>query len=67
MQTTNIMIDEDMIKRAMEVSGLQDQRKIVEAAILDFIAKHDRKDLRELQGKIEFAEGYDYKELRKRA
>lgn len=62
---TNIMIDDEILQTAMEISGIRTKREIVDQAMREFVASRTRKDLRELRGKIRFADGYDYAALRK--
>jgi Arc/MetJ family transcription regulator len=62
---TNIVIDDELMKKAMELSGISRKKDIVHLAISEFVAQRMRHDLRDLRGKIQFAEGYDYKSLRK--
>ena len=62
---TNIFLDDELVESAMELSGITTKRGVVRAALEDFVAVRSRKDLRELKGKIRFAEGYDYKETRR--
>ncbi|MCD8138478.1 MAG: type II toxin-antitoxin system VapB family antitoxin [Planctomycetaceae bacterium] len=62
---TNIVIDDDMMQTAMEVSGIRTKKGVVEQAIREFVARRTRKDIRDLRGKIRFADGYDYKAGRK--
>ncbi len=62
---TNIVIDDDMMDKAMEVSGLKTKKEVVEQAIIEFVERRTRKNLSELRGKIQFADGYDYLALRK--
>ena len=61
---TNIEIDNSLIKKAMEISGLKTKKEIVNRALAEFVANHSRKDLKELKGKIELAHNYDYKAYR---
>lgn len=63
---TNIVIDDDLIKRAMEVSGITTKKEVVDRALLEFVELHSRKDLSELRGSILFDEGYDYKAMREK-
>jgi len=58
---TNIFIDDDMMKKAMLLSGLKTKKEVVEKALQEFVAVYSRKDLSELKGQIKFSEGYDYK------
>jgi Arc/MetJ family transcription regulator len=62
---TNIVIDDNLIKQAMRVSGLTTKKDVVDRALAEFVQRHTRKDLNELQGKIQFADNYDYKAMRK--
>ncbi len=62
---TNIVIDDDMMVRAMDVSGLKTKKEVVERAVIEVVENRTRKDLSDLRGKIQFADGYDYVALRK--
>ncbi len=62
---TNIVIDDKLMEQAMRVSGLSTKKEVVDRALFEFVQRHMRKDLRELQGKIHLAENYDYKQMRK--
>lgn len=61
---TNIVIDDAMMAKAMELSGLQTKREVVALAMREFIGNRSRENLSALKGKIRFAEGYDHKALR---
>jgi Arc/MetJ family transcription regulator len=61
---TNIVIDDELMQRAMEISCIRSKREMVNTAISEFVARHERRDLSELRGKISFADGYDYKSAR---
>jgi len=61
---TNIEINDELMSRAMAVSGLTTKRDVVEQAMAEFVDNRTRKNLAELKGKIRFAEGYDHKALR---
>jgi Arc/MetJ family transcription regulator len=62
---TNIVIDDKLMEQAMRVSGLKTKKDVVDRALFEFVHRYTRKDLKELQGKIQFADNYDYKALRK--
>ncbi len=62
---TNIVIDDEMMQTAMEVSGIRTKKDVVEQAIQEFVARRTRKNLADLRGKIRFADGYDHAALRK--
>jgi Arc/MetJ family transcription regulator len=61
---TNIDIDDTIMQRAMELSRLKTKKEVVDKALQEFVQNRSRLDLRDLFGKIEFAEGYDYKKAR---
>ena len=61
---TNILIDDEIMRVAQELSGIKTKKEVVDQALREFVAKRTRKDLRDLRGKIQFADGYDYKSLR---
>jgi Arc/MetJ family transcription regulator len=61
---TNIFIDNELITQAINLSELKTKKDVVDVALREYVAKRKRKNLAELKGKIEFADGYDYKEMR---
>lgn len=62
---TNIVIDKKLMEQAMQLSGLSTKKDVVNSALQEYVERRTRKNLTELQGKIQFAEGYDYKAMRK--
>jgi Arc/MetJ family transcription regulator len=64
MMHTNITIDAELLRVAMVVSDISTNEVVVEQALQEFITRHRKKDLRDLRGKIQFYDGYDYKALR---
>ncbi len=61
---TNIDLDDSLIEKAMQVSGLKTKKEVVNRALAEFVEQYSRKDLKELRGKIEFDRDYDYKVYR---
>jgi Arc/MetJ family transcription regulator len=61
---TNIVLDDDLLDEAIRVSGIKTKKDVVHEALRTFIATKKRKSLLDLEGKIEFSPGYDYKSLR---
>jgi len=61
---TNIVIDDALMEKAMAVSNLRTKREVVEKALQEFVIANSVKNLSEIRGQIEFADGYDYKSLR---
>lgn len=61
---TNVVIDDKLIQEAFRLSKIKTKKELIHKALEEFILNRKRLDLRELRGKIKFAEGYDHKEMR---
>ena len=61
---TNIVIDEELMSKAMEISRLKTKKDVVDLALNEYVASHSRKNLLDLFGQIKFADDYDHKALR---
>ena len=61
---TNIVVDDDIMEKAMIISGLKTKKEVVDKALHEFVAFNSRKDISDLKGQIEFSVDYDYKLLR---
>lgn len=62
---TNIVLDDDLVKEAFAYAkDIHTKKELVEVALKEFVRNHKLKDLRELRGKIQFSDGYDYKSMR---
>ena len=61
---TNIVLDDELLSEAIRVSGIKTKKDVVHEALKILVATKKRKSLLDLEGKIEFAPGYDYKSLR---
>jgi len=64
---TNIVLDEEIIKKAFRYSKAKTKKELIHEALKEFIDAKQRLNLRDLKGKIEFRTDYDYKRLRKGA
>ena len=64
---TNIVLNDELVKKAFKHSSARTKKDLVHEALEELIASRQRRDLRELRGKIAFARGYDHKKLRKGA
>ncbi len=62
---TNIVLDEDLVKKALKLSKAKTKRELVHEALEELIALRQKRDLRDLRGRIGFRADYDYKALRK--
>jgi len=61
---TNIVIDNELVKEAMELTGIKTKRELVNLALQELVVNRKQKDLRDLKGIILFDESYDYKAAR---
>ena len=61
---TNIVLDDRLVAEAQRLTGITTKRALVDEALRVLIATRRRRSLLELEGKIRFAEDYDYKALR---
>jgi len=63
---TNIVIDDELMEEALKISKAKTKKEIIHQALKEFVENRKRLDLREIKGRIKFAEGYDYKKMRAR-
>jgi Arc/MetJ family transcription regulator len=62
---TNIDLDEQLIKEAARLTGISTKKALVHEGLRALIKQKKRQSLLDLEGRIRFAAGYDYKALRK--
>ena len=63
---TNLAIDLELLKKALEVGGEKTKEATVDRALREFIARREQERLLELFGKLDWDEEYDYKQERLR-
>ena len=63
---TNLAIDQDLIERALAVSGERTKKAAVTKALQEFISRRSQKRLLDLMGKLEWDVSFDYKKERAR-
>ena len=63
---TNIVIDDALMKEALTLSKMKTKRDVVQKALEEYVRNLKKRDLRDIQGKVRFAEGYDHKKARSR-
>lgn len=63
---SNLNIDQALLEKAHRVSGLRTKRETVNEALAQYAAHHDRKQVIELFGTVDFNPKYDYKKERQR-
>jgi len=63
---TNLAIDDDLLNLALKLGGFRSKKDTVNAALEEFIRRRKAEEVIELFGKVEYHEGYDYKNMRTR-
>ena len=61
---TNVDIDDALLKQAFRFSQAKTKKELIHQALKEFVENRRRLNLSELENKIEFVEGYDYKSMR---
>ena len=61
---TNIELDAELIREAMELSRIKTKRAVVHQALEEFVANRKRRDLRELRRSDLIDPDYDHKAAR---
>ena len=63
---TNLSIDQNLLERALELSGERTKKATVNKALHEFIMRREQKHIVKLFGKLDWDEKYDYKKERSR-
>ncbi|MDF2530363.1 MAG: hypothetical protein K0Q57_1243 [Gammaproteobacteria bacterium] len=61
---TNIVLDDKLVQQAFQYADVSTKRELIDLALKEFVANHSRRDIRELRGKVNISDNYDYKSLR---
>ena len=62
---TNIVLNDELVEEAFKFSqSISTKKELIETALREFVNNRKRKNIRELRGKIKFADDYDYKAMR---
>ncbi|MDD5462164.1 MAG: type II toxin-antitoxin system VapB family antitoxin [Methylococcales bacterium] len=61
---TNIVIDDELMDEAINLTGIHTKRELVDLALKELVQNRKRKDLFKLAGKLEFRDDFDYKVAR---
>ena len=51
---TNIVLDDNLVRKALKLSGEKTKKDLVQKALEELVAAREKRDLRELSGKIGF-------------
>jgi Arc/MetJ family transcription regulator len=64
---TNIILDDNLVEEAFSYSEhITTKTMLVKEALQEYVANRKRKNLKELRGKIQFRDDYDYKSMREK-
>ncbi len=63
--TTNLEIDDNLIKEALELGGHPTKDAVVEEALQEYVQRRKQLKILELFGTIEYEDDYDYKQQRR--
>ncbi|HNY73255.1 MAG TPA: type II toxin-antitoxin system VapB family antitoxin [Syntrophales bacterium] len=61
---TNVLLDDRLVEEALMLSKMRTKKEVIHEALKEFVENRRRLNLLDLSGKINFADGYDYKSLR---
>ncbi len=63
---TNLAIDQDLLEKALELSGEKTKTRAVTLALREFVARREQARLVELFGALDWDPDFDYKAERSR-
>ena len=66
MGRTNIVLQDELVKDGMELSGARSRRELVHNALTAYVSWLKRRRIKELKGQVEYYDGYDHIHLRNR-
>jgi Arc/MetJ family transcription regulator len=62
---TNIILNDELVDEAFSYAEhITTKTMLVHEALQEYVANRKRKNLRDLRGKIQFRDDYDYKSMR---
>jgi Arc/MetJ family transcription regulator len=62
---TNIVLNDKLVDEAFKFSQtISTKRELIEIALKEYVNTRKRKNIRELRGKINFDDDYNYKSMR---
>ncbi len=61
---TNIELNDDLVREALELTGAKTKRELVHLALSELVRYRRKRNLAALAGQIRFRDGFDHKALR---
>jgi len=63
---TNILLNDELVDEAFKYSqAISTKKELIETALKEYVNTRKRKNIRELRGKVQFNDKYDYKSMRR--
>lgn len=62
---TNIVLDDELVEEALEVTGVRTKKEVVHLALEELVRSRRKKNLTDLAGRVRFRKGFDHKTMRK--
>jgi Arc/MetJ family transcription regulator len=62
---TNIVLDDELVEEALEVTGARTKKEVVHLALEELVRSRRKKNLTDLAGRVRFRKGFDHKAMRK--
>lgn len=62
---TNIVLDDQLVDEALQVTGARTKKEVVHLALQELVRSRKKKSLADLAGKIRFRDDFDHKAMRK--
>ena len=63
---TNLALNENLLIEAQKIGKFKTKKETVNTALLEFIQRHKQMEIKELFGKIDYEDDYNYKSGRNR-
>ena len=63
---TNLVLDDKLVEEAFKYVPVKTKRELVDRALRELVEHYQRRDIREIRGKVRIRSNYDYKKLRMR-
>jgi Arc/MetJ family transcription regulator len=61
---TNVKLNDKMVQQAVKLGRFKSKHQALNAALKEFVQRHNRLHILELAGKIDFDPQWDYKKMR---
>lgn len=61
---TNVVLDDELVREAFELTGLRTKRELLHEALAELVRARRKQDLADLAGKIRLCDDFDHKALR---